>query len=122
MYEDPCACPSSFSEHSSAQQADVLLSCRRNLINVFRHVSLAKSASIEERAIYILDIRSGLGLSNNDESSETGSFVTENGSSLLFYYLFDDWYLSYGLVARKEQQYGARLTELVCHSGGKTTV
>ena len=34
-------------------------------------------------------------------------------SNLLFYYLFDDWYTSYSLVARKEHQYGAKLEELV---------
>ena len=32
---------------------------------------------------------------------------------LLLYYLFDDWYTSYALVAKKEQQYATRLQALV---------
>jgi hypothetical protein len=36
--------------------------------------------------------------------------VSETESpSLLFYYLFDDWYTTYSLVARSEHQYGAHL-------------
>lgn len=36
-----------------------------------------------------------------------------DGPSLLLYYLFDDWMTSYSLVARKEQQFGVELGELV---------
>lgn len=38
--------------------------------------------------------------------------ISESPGSL-FYYLFDDWYTSYNLVAKKEQQYANRLQLLV---------
>ena len=36
--------------------------------------------------------------------------------SLLFYYLFDDWYASYSLVSRSEHQYGKQLEQLVMNN------
>ena len=36
--------------------------------------------------------------------------------SLLFYYLFDDWYASYSLVSRSGHQYGNQLEQLVTDS------
>lgn len=64
-------------------------------------------------ALFVLQLRNGLESSHTGASQQAEEFVAENGPSLLFYYLFDDWYASYGLVARRQQQYGARLTELV---------
>ncbi|KAJ6114280.1 hypothetical protein N7486_000058 [Penicillium sp. IBT 16267x] len=36
----------------------------------------------------------------------------EDGPSLLYYYIFDDWVSSYGLIARREHQYGVALEQL----------
>ena len=50
------------------------------------------------------------------QSNLQDSKVTLSDSpSSLFYYLFDDWYTSYALVAKKEQQYAAQLGNLVCY-------
>ena len=38
--------------------------------------------------------------------------------SLLFYYIFDDWAMSYSLVARREHRYSAELENLVSTTGG----
>jgi len=67
-----------------------------------------------------LAIRGGI-VSGNDGVKDSFDAPLGDASSLLFYYLFDDWYTSYSLVARKEHQYGAQLEHLVrsprdCHS------
>ena len=54
-----------------------------------------------------LPVRSGL-LKNKE-----GDEVVSDAPSLLFFYIFDDWYTSYSLVARKEHQYGKQLGRLV---------
>lgn len=54
-----------------------------------------------------LPIRAGL---TSPDDTTTGGLG--DASSLLFY-LFDDWYTSYSLVVRKEQQYSAQLEDLV---------
>ncbi|KAJ5929918.1 hypothetical protein N7466_005411 [Penicillium verhagenii] len=36
----------------------------------------------------------------------------EDGPSLLYYYIFDDWVSSYGLIAKREHQYGVALERL----------
>ncbi|KAL8741664.1 MAG: hypothetical protein Q9190_005753 [Brigantiaea leucoxantha] len=53
-----------------------------------------------------IPIRSGL------QVFDGGEVTHPNAPSLLFYYLFDDWFTSYSLVARKEQQYGVQLEKL----------
>ena len=37
----------------------------------------------------------------------------EESPSLLVYYLFDDWYSSYGLVSRSENHFGVQLERVV---------
>jgi hypothetical protein len=59
-----------------------------------------------------LPIRGGLS-SGEDGINNGRSTSLGEASSLLFYYLFDDWYTSYSLVARKEHQYSAKLEDLV---------
>ena len=36
-----------------------------------------------------------------------------DGPGLLFYYLFDDWYATYALLAKEEHHYGSELKRLV---------
>lgn len=55
---------------------------------------------------FTVDIRPGI-LPN------TGKVTISEASGLLFYYLFDDWYTTYALVARREQQYAVELERLV---------
>ena len=63
----------------------------------------------EKNPINKLSIRSGLPKTNAKESE-----ISE-APSLLFHYLFDDWYASYSLVAKQEHQYGKQLGNLVSH-------
>ncbi|KAH0536418.1 hypothetical protein FGG08_006716 [Glutinoglossum americanum] len=76
---------------------------RRNLLNVFRNLSKAEnsgSLSEAESAISTLHIRKADGGSAGD------------APSLLFYYLFDDWYTTYSLVVRGQHKYGEKLRNL----------
>ncbi len=54
-----------------------------------------------------LPIRSGL------LDIQGSSLTSSDAPSLLFYYLFDDWFTSYSLVAKQEHQYGKQLGLLV---------
>ncbi|KAF2495997.1 hypothetical protein BU16DRAFT_617511 [Lophium mytilinum] len=81
-------------------------SIRRNLVNVFRQLSKAECAS-RDSSIITLPIRKRIG----DSEEETAHRPTDS-PGLLFYYLFEDWYTTYSLVARKEHQYAAELDKL----------
>ncbi|KAI9779114.1 MAG: hypothetical protein M1816_003737 [Peltula sp. TS41687] len=111
IYEDPTS-RRDLSHELSDDQTALLQICRRNIINVFSHLSKAKAASMATNALFILQLRSGLEFLDSGRPGKAEDFVAENGPSLLFYYLFEDWYSSYGLVARRQQQYGAKLSEL----------
>lgn len=58
--------------------------------------------------INTLDIRPSL------RSNQSSNITIADSPSLLFYYLFDDWYTSYALVAKSEHQYAMELEKLVC--------
>ena len=77
---------------------------RRNLLNVFKQLS---EVNKERRAINTLDIRPGL------RSNQSSNTTIADSPSLLFYYLFDDWYTTYALVAKSEHQYAMELEKLV---------
>lgn len=79
---------------------------RRNLYNVFKQLSKVNDTHRRENPIHTLDIRPGLG------SNQTGNISIIDSSSLLFYYLFDDWYTSYALVAKEEHAYAELLENL----------
>lgn len=49
----------------------------------------------------------------NDSGPDQASIKQEAGASLLFYYIFDDWASSYGLIAKREHTYGVMLDKLV---------
>ena len=80
---------------------------RRNLANVFEQLSKVNEHRKAKNPINALSIRSGL---PKTKASESG--ISE-APSLLFHYLFDDWYTSYSLVAKQEHQYGKQLGNLV---------
>lgn len=94
------------------EQQHALTVIRRNLLNVFSQLSKATDGQKEPNPIMTLAIRGGI-VSGNDGVKDSFDAPLGDASSLLFYYLFDDWYTSYSLVARKEHQYGAQLEHLV---------
>ena len=61
----------------------------------------------KENPINTLDIRPGL------DSNQSSDITIADSPSLLFYYLFDDWYTTYALVAKSEHQYAMELERLV---------
>lgn len=80
---------------------------RGNFLNAFRQLSKINDSSVKTNPIMKLSIRLG---SQTPQSSVTPA---SDAPGLLFYYLFDDWYASYSLVAREEHQYGAKLEDVV---------
>ena len=80
---------------------------RRNILTVVRQLSNVKNEWRKGNPIQTLDIRPGM------QSNLNSKVTLLDSSGLLFYYLFDDWYTTYALVAKKEQQYAARLEHLV---------
>ncbi|KAL8793541.1 MAG: hypothetical protein Q9195_003914 [Heterodermia aff. obscurata] len=87
-------------------EEEKLHSIRRNLANVFEQLSKVNEYRKVENPINALSIRSGLPKAKSDEPE-----ISE-APSLLFHYLFDDWYTSYSLVAKQEHQYGKQLGKL----------
>ncbi|KAF6234413.1 hypothetical protein HO173_007446 [Letharia columbiana] len=79
---------------------------RRNLLNVFMQLSEVNDGRRKTNPINTLDIRPSLG------SNQSSDITIADSPSLLFYYLFDDWYTSYALVAKSEHQYAMELEKL----------
>ena len=77
---------------------------RRHVSNIFRHLSRAKTAGISRSG----DLTS---VSIRPDSHE-GRFNATETSSLLFYYLWDDWMTTYALIARIEHPYREKLEEV----------
>ncbi|OCK82651.1 hypothetical protein K432DRAFT_433379 [Lepidopterella palustris CBS 459.81] len=88
------------------QELKTLFAIRRNLVNVFRQLSKAHNPSRETSAI-TLPIRKRVG-----DSEEETIHRPSDSPGLLFYYLFEDWYTTYSVVARREHQYAAELDRL----------
>lgn len=83
---------------------------RRNVDNVFRHLSKAADNERKEDFMSVLNIRKSMA-SQTGQSGQKAGEVTDQ-PSLLFYYLFDDWRRTYSLVAQKADQYGSQLSEV----------
>lgn len=90
-----------------AAQQKSTANLRRNLMIVFRQLSKVNDEWKKENPIMSLPIRSGL------LDIQGSSLTSSDAPSLLFYYLFDDWFTSYSLVAKQEHQYGKQLGLLV---------
>lgn len=90
-----------------AQEQRVMLSIRRNLLNVFRQLSKVHDTS-NENAMTILPIRKRIG----DTDEETAHRSTDS-PGLLFFYLFEDWFSAFNLVARRQHRYADQLNWLV---------
>jgi len=85
----------------------ILKTVRRNVLNVFYHLSIACNTPENLSSLMTVQIR------NFEQPNQPveGSSSMEVASKLL-YYLFDDWITTYGLVAKKEHPYGTKLEEL----------
>ncbi|KAA8651956.1 uncharacterized protein ATNIH1004_000856 [Aspergillus tanneri] len=80
---------------------------RRNVQFIFSGVSKQHSAASESDSLVTIRVRPSHG-SDPDQAS----IKQEDGPSLLFYYIFDDWISTYALVAKREHAYGVELDEL----------
>ncbi|CAG8283787.1 unnamed protein product [Penicillium salamii] len=80
---------------------------RRNIRFIFAGVSRLHFAMSESESLITIRVRQF-----SDLSPDQASIKQEDGPSLLFYYIFDDWVSSYGLIAKREHKYGVLLEEL----------
>ncbi|KAJ5577039.1 hypothetical protein N7535_003965 [Penicillium sp. DV-2018c] len=80
---------------------------RRNIRFIFSGVSRQHSAMSESESLITIRVRHF-----NDFGPDQANIKQEDGPSLLFYYVFDDWVSSYGLIAKREHKYGVALEEL----------
>jgi hypothetical protein len=106
IYEDAYPGVRPLSKH----QNEVVKVARRNLVNVFCELSKCPTARARRTAMSTLQLRVGTSPLHPDDTLDA---VVDDTPGMLFYYLFDDWSSSYGLVARKEYQYGAELDRMV---------
>ncbi|KAL4886470.1 hypothetical protein BJY04DRAFT_73413 [Aspergillus karnatakaensis] len=96
-----------FTASSEAESKAVTAVSRRNVQLIFAGVSKQHSASSESDSLVTIRVRPF-----NDSGPENASIKQEDGPSLLFFYIFDDWVSSYALVARREHKYGVALDRL----------
>ncbi|KKK24604.1 hypothetical protein P175DRAFT_0432568 [Aspergillus ochraceoroseus IBT 24754] len=80
---------------------------RRNIHLIFAAVSKQHSASSESDSLVTTRVRPF-----HDAGSDPANIKQDDGPSLLFFYIFDDWVSSYALVARREHKYGVVLDNL----------
>ena len=80
---------------------------RRNVLNIFRHLSKQHSQENGNDALMKVRIRW-----DEQSNNPAGGHDRKEASSLLFYYLFDDWVTAFKLIARLEHPYRERLETL----------
>ncbi|KAL4934722.1 uncharacterized protein BDV17DRAFT_13333 [Aspergillus undulatus] len=85
----------------------VIAVSRRNIQIIFAGVSKQHSARSESDSLGTIRVRPF-----NDSGTDSASIKQDDGPSLLFYYIFDDWVTSYRLVAKREHEYGVALDQL----------
>ncbi|KAJ5889056.1 hypothetical protein N7495_009097 [Penicillium taxi] len=88
-------------------QAKVIDIARRNTRFIFSGVSKEHSTMSESDSLVTIRVRPFYNL-----GPDQANIKQEDGPSLLFYYIFDDWVSSYGLIAKREHQYGVALERL----------
>lgn len=89
-------------------QLRILAETRRNLVNVFRSLSLVDSVDIMSHSpMALLPIRARLG-----STTEETIHRETDAPGLLLYYLFENWHNSYTLITRRESRYGQELNQL----------
>ncbi|GAB1196414.1 hypothetical protein APSETT444_005684 [Aspergillus pseudonomiae] len=105
------------SRPSERELKSVLGIVRRNVQLIFSGVSKRHSALSESDSLVTIRVRPAHGA-----GPDQASIKQEDGPSLLFYYIFDDWVSSYALVAKREHQYGVLLDRLREEMLGKPVV
>ncbi|EAU39012.1 conserved hypothetical protein [Aspergillus terreus NIH2624] len=80
---------------------------RRNIQFIFSGVSKQHFASSASDSLITIRVRPFHG-----GDGDHASIKQDDGPSLLFYYIFDDWVSSYALVAKREHKYGVILDKL----------
>jgi hypothetical protein len=95
-------------EPLSGSQSKILDVVRRNTKFIFSGVSKQHLNESENDSLVTIRVRHF-----NDSGPDQANIKQEDGPSLLFYYIFDDWVSSYGLIAKREHKYGVALERLV---------
>lgn len=85
---------------------------RRNIRFIFAGVSRQHFAMSESESLITIRVRHF-----SDLGPDQANIKQKDGPSLLFYYIFDDWVSSYGLIAKREHKYGVALEKLVSSVG-----
>ena len=93
---------------SEKELQSVLNVVRRNMQLIFAGVSQHHFASSASDSLVTIRVRPF-----NGGGPDQASIKQDDGPSLLFYYIFDDWVSSYALVAQREHKYGVSLNRLV---------
>ncbi|KAJ5677029.1 uncharacterized protein N7477_002662 [Penicillium maclennaniae] len=88
-------------------QGKILDVVRRNTKFIFSGVSKQHLTMSENDSLVTIRVRHF-----SDSSPDEANIKQEDGPSLLFYYIFDDWVSSYGLIAKREHKYGVALERL----------
>jgi hypothetical protein len=78
---------------------------RRNVLNVFRHLSQQHNQDNAKDALFQVRVR---WLNETSNTTATG-YDRKEAASLLFYYLFDDWVSTFKLIARVDHPYREKL-------------
>ncbi|KAJ5198780.1 uncharacterized protein N7498_007897 [Penicillium cinerascens] len=94
-------------QESMEDMKRVLEIVRRNVRFVFAGVSRQYLAITESDSLVTIRVRHF-----NDFGSDQSNIKQEDGPSLLFYYIFDDWMSSYGIIAKREHKYGVALDQM----------
>lgn len=81
---------------------------RRNIRFIFSGVSRQHSSVSENDSLVTIRVRHF-----TDFGPDQANIKQGDGPSLLFYYIFDDWMSSYGLIAKREHKYGVALDQMV---------
>ncbi|KAI9699132.1 MAG: hypothetical protein M1836_003321 [Candelina mexicana] len=102
----PMQCP------PPTNQGEAIVGIRRNMLNVFNQLSKVNHTEASENPLSILPIRRTVQSTHTVEAKSTGSSQSRDAPSLLFYYLFDDWYTTLSIVIRTEHKYAAELSKL----------
>jgi hypothetical protein len=92
----------------SSSQTKILDVVRRNTKFIFSGVSKQHLNMSENDSLVTIRVRHF-----SDSGPDEANIKQEDGPSLLFYYIFDDWVSSYGLIAKREHKYGVALERLV---------
>lgn len=90
------------------EQTAVLDVVRRNIRFIFSGISKQHANKSQSESLVTIRVRNF-----HETGPDQVNIKQEDGPSLLFYYLFDDWVSSFGLIAKRQHKYGVSLEDLV---------